>query len=75
MLRFKNISGEHLQLGRGDGPSVEPGQIIIVDAELAEQTSDAYLVGADEQARAWPRTTWELVHEAGTASKTVKRSA
>jgi hypothetical protein len=58
----------------GESYPVEPGSIVDVPGELAvhvepkegEQEApplpdDAYVVGKGSEARAWPKSTWELV--------------
>lgn len=63
MARFKNVSGEGRHVGRADGPLVEAGTVTQVDGDVTEVTDDAYIVGNDEEARAWPKATWELLDE------------
>ncbi|MEV4173981.1 hypothetical protein [Nonomuraea sp. NPDC049709] len=69
MARFKNISGTDVHVGRTDGRVVEAGKVIAVDGEVTEQTDEAYIVGAGDDARAWPRATWELVSEPKSSVK------
>lgn len=68
-LRFKNISDVDVHVGRLDGPTVEAGKVTAVDGEVTEQTDDAYIVGEGDDARAWPKATWELLPEAKTSGK------
>lgn len=63
MARFKNISGEDRRVGRAEGPLVEAGTVTVVDGEVVSQTDDAYIVGEGDEARAWPKATWELLDE------------
>lgn len=63
MARFKNISGEDRRVGRAEGPLVEAGTVTSVDADVTDHTDDAYIVGEGDDARAWPKETWELLDE------------
>lgn len=63
MARFKNISGSARHVGRVDGPLVEAGDVTSTDGDLVEEADDAYIVGDGDQARAWPKSTWELIPE------------
>lgn len=63
MARFKNISGEDRRVGRVEGPLVEAGMVTSVDADVTDQADDAYIVGEGDDARAWPKVTWELLDE------------
>lgn len=63
MARFKNVSGEDRRVGRADGPLVEAGKVTAADGDVTEQTDDAYIVGEGDEARAWPKETWELMQE------------
>lgn len=69
MARFKNISGEDRRVGRVDGPLVEAGTVTSVDGEVTGQTDDAYIVGEGDEARAWPKQTWQLVAEPKSSGK------
>lgn len=68
VLRFRNISGLDLNLGRMDGPVVKAGDVAQVDGKLAEETDDAYIVGTGETARAWPKETWKLIKSGSAAA-------
>lgn len=68
MARFKNVSGEDRRVGQVDGRLVEAGTVTAVSGDVTEETSDAYIVGDGDEARAWPKETWELVPEAGVKS-------
>ncbi|MGW0805949.1 hypothetical protein [Nonomuraea sp. NPDC002799] len=68
MARFKNISGEDRRVGRADGRLVEAGSVTAA-GDMAEETDDAYIVGEGDEARSWPKSTWELVPEAKTSGK------
>jgi hypothetical protein len=62
--RFKNTSGEDRRIGRADGPMVEAGKVTEVDGEVVggfEETEDAWIVGEGDDARAWPKATWDLL--------------
>ncbi len=62
MARFKNISGEDLRVGRADGPLVEAGEVVTLDDDAAvDDAGDAWVVGEGDDARAWPKATWELL--------------
>lgn len=79
MVRFKNISKEDRRVGRADGPLVEAGKVTAVDGDLLADLDDAYVTGGPEDvlldphteerigftgdARAWPKSTWELLKE------------
>ncbi|MFI7643741.1 hypothetical protein [Nonomuraea sp. NPDC049400] len=63
MARFKNVSGEARHLGRVDGPVVAAGDVAQVDGDVTKVTDDAYILGAGDEARAWPKSTWELLDE------------
>lgn len=73
MARFKNISGDELYLQRAEGPLIGPGEVVDVDGDVTEEISDAYIVGTGDQARAWPKATWEFVPAAKAGPD--KRSA
>ncbi|MCT9932450.1 hypothetical protein N5079_19805 [Planotetraspora sp. A-T 1434] len=66
MARFKNISGDDRHVGRADGPVVRAGDVTSIDGGVVEELDDAYIVGEGDDARAWPKETWELVSEAKT---------
>ncbi|UBU10034.1 hypothetical protein [Nonomuraea gerenzanensis] len=63
MARFRNISGEDRHVGRVDGPVVAAGEVVPVDEDVTGQSDDAYIVGSGDEARAWPKSTWELLEE------------
>ncbi|YCK35177.1 hypothetical protein ACNF49_14140 [Actinomadura sp. ATCC 39365] len=70
MARFKNISGEDRRVGRADGPLVEAGKVTVVDGvEVTEETDDAYIVGEGDEARAWPKATWEHLQDTKSSKK------
>lgn len=69
MARFKNISGDDRRVGRADGPLVEAGKVTSVDGDVTEQTDDAYVVGEGDEARAWPKETWQLLDEPKSSKK------
>lgn len=62
MARFKNVSGEGRRVGRSDGQLVAAGEVTQVDGAVTE-SGDAYVVGEGDEARAWPKATWELLPE------------
>lgn len=64
MARFKNISGDPRRVGRADGPIVGAGDVTAINGDVTEELDDAYIVGSGDDARAWPKVTWELVSEA-----------
>lgn len=64
MARFKNVSGDDRHVGRPDGPVVKAGDVVNVDGEVSEELDDAYIVGDGDDARSWPKSTWELIPEA-----------
>lgn len=65
MARFKNVSGSDLSVFSPAGfPSsflAEDGQVVEVPGEVTSETDDAYVVGEDDHARAWPKAQWEAV--------------
>lgn len=63
MARFKNISGADRHVGRADGRVVEAGSVMAVDGDVTEEIEDAYIVGQGDEARAWPKETWERIPE------------
>jgi hypothetical protein len=63
VARFKNVSGEDRRVGHADGPLVEAGTITAVPGDVTGQSDDAYIVGDGDEARAWPKATWEMVPE------------
>lgn len=69
MARFKNISGVDVHVGRADGRVVEAESITAVDGDVTAQTEDAYIVGEGDDARAWPKETWELIPETKSSKK------
>lgn len=69
MARFKNISGEDRRVGRADGRLVETGSVTAAVGDVTEETGDAYIVGSGDEARAWPKATWELVPEPKSSGK------
>ena len=68
MARLKNISGVDVHVGRADGPLVAAGDVTQVDGEVTEELADAYIVGEGDEARAWPKSTWELLVESTSSS-------
>lgn len=69
MARFKNVSGEDRRVGRADGPLVEAGTVTAVAGEVTQELEDAYIVGEGDEARAWPKATWELLPEPKSSGK------
>jgi hypothetical protein len=69
VARFKNISGADLRVGRAEGRLVEAGDVTAVDGDVAEETDDAYILGEGDEARAWPKATWELIPETKSSKK------
>ncbi|MER7063959.1 hypothetical protein [Streptomyces albidoflavus] len=63
------MSGEDRRVGRADGPLVGADDVTVVDGEVTGQTDDAYIVGEGDEARAWPKATWELVPEPKSSGK------
>lgn len=68
MARFKNIGEAPVHVFSPAGfPSsflAEPDQIIEVPGEVAEETDDAYILGEDGHARAWPKAQWLVTSKA-----------
>jgi hypothetical protein len=69
VARFKNISGEDRRFGRAEGPLVKAGDVTAVEADMVEELEDAYIVGEGDDARAWPKNTWELIPELKSSKK------
>lgn len=69
MARFKNVSGEDRRVGRAEGSLVEAGKVTAVDDEVTKELEDAYIVGEGDEARAWPKDTWELMPEPKSSKK------
>lgn len=63
MAKFRNISGVDRNLGRINGLPVKAGDVAVTPGEVTEELPDAYIVGAGDQARAWPKETWQLVKD------------
>ncbi len=61
MARLKNISGEDRRVGRADGPLVKAGEVTEVDGDVVAEEDDAWIVGEGDDARAWPKSTWDLL--------------
>lgn len=65
---LKNTSGATLYLGTAGGRRVEAGEVITVEGELSKDSpDDAYLIGAGDAARAYPKSTW--THAGGKGRK------
>lgn len=85
MARFKNVSGEDRHVGRAEGPVVEAGTVLTVDGDVLAELDDAYVTGGPEDvvtdpetkevvgftgdARAWPKSQWELIRDPKTSKK------
>jgi hypothetical protein len=67
--RFKNISGEDRRVGRADGPLVKHGDVTEVDGDVVEELDDAWIVGEGDDARAWPKGTWNLLDKPKSKAK------
>lgn len=79
MPKLRNVSGAGLSLfapeGEADAITIEPDQVIDVPGELAaEQPPDAHVVGDGDDARAWPKATWELVTDKPAAKPAAKEN-
>lgn len=74
MPRFKNKTGDELHMQHAEGPTVGPGEVVQVDGDVVEEIDDAYIVGTGDDARAWPKATWELLKEAAKADKPGKEN-
>ncbi|WP_086847071.1 hypothetical protein [Amycolatopsis kentuckyensis] len=66
MPRFKSLSSDDLSVFRPVGehdafPVTSEAPEIEVPGDVTEETEDAYIVGAGDEARAWPKATWVLV--------------
>lgn len=63
MARLKNI-GPDVYTYAADGTAesllVETGQTIEVLGPITEELDDAYIIGAGDDRRAWPKAQWEL---------------
>lgn len=47
-----------------DSLLVEAGQVVDVTGDVSEELDDAYIVGAGDDARAFPKSRWELAGKA-----------
>jgi hypothetical protein len=63
VARFRNVSGDDRNVGRPEGPVVKAGDVATVNGDVTEELEDAYIVGVGDDARAWPKSTWELIPE------------
>lgn len=70
MLKFKNIGQGVHAIKRADlgGPLIEATSTIEVDGTISSETEDAYIVGEGDNARAWPKSQWELVKSAAKSA-------
>jgi 2-phospho-L-lactate guanylyltransferase (CobY/MobA/RfbA family) len=73
VARLKNIAGVDVHVGRADGPLVAAGDVTQVDGDVTEDLADAYILGEGDEARAWPKSTWQLLVEP-TSSSTSKKA-
>lgn len=68
MARLKNV-GEpvHVYAPPGGAHSlfVDAGQIVEVPGEITGEVADAYLIGAGDDVRAWPKGQWSATSKAG----------
>lgn len=70
MPKFRFLGDQPVTLfqrtGGPDAFDVQPGQTVTVPGDLAadQYAEDAYIVGDDENARAWPKASWELIDDA-----------
>jgi hypothetical protein len=69
VARLKNISGVDVHVGRADGPLVVAGDVTQVDGDVTEELADAYILGEGDEARAWPKSTWQLLDEPKSSKK------
>jgi hypothetical protein len=59
-VSLKNVSGEPVYLGRPDGRRIDDGEVIHVDGTIDKDSpEDAYVIGAGDQARAYPKSMWK----------------
>lgn len=72
MVKLKNL-GEavHVYRPAGDANSllVEHDQVLEAPGEITEELDDAYIVGAGDDVRAYPKAQWELVKPAKKPTK------
>lgn len=54
--------------GGPDSFRVTAGSFVEVPGDIAEETEDAYIVGAGDDARAWPKAMWSIDKPAATAA-------
>lgn len=60
-VNLQNVSGEPLYLGRPDGRRIDDGEIIHVEGALSKDSpDDAYLIGAGDDARLYPKAIWKM---------------
>lgn len=69
MARFKNVSGTDLRVGRADGPLVRASEVTTVEGDAVADLGDAWVIGEGDEARAWPKATWELLDKPKTTNK------
>lgn len=65
MARLKNVSGGELVLfarpGGAEAFAVDNGHTVDVPGEVTAQLGDAVVIGAGDDARAWPTALWQVV--------------
>lgn len=67
MARLKNIGPEVHVYSPGGFPSsilVDTDQIVEVPGEITDEVVDAYIVGENGAARAWPKAQWQTTSTA-----------
>lgn len=76
MARFRNKTDQTLSVNRApghpDAHPVKPGDALKVPGEATE-TDDAYVVGAGDRARAYPKALWEAESDPAPKSVTSKK--
>lgn len=62
--RLRNTTDRDLvlfgQTGTPEAYNLEAGGTVEVPGDLTGETGDAYLIGAGDDVRAWPKTVWAV---------------
>jgi hypothetical protein len=80
MPRLTNVSGTDLvlyaQQGEAGAYEVADGQTIEIPGEIVngdDDDADFHLIGEGDNARSWPKSTWQVANQGGTPRSTTKR--
>jgi hypothetical protein len=72
VAKFRNITDDDLHVGSTEGRVIDPDGLTETPGVVLEEIGDAWIVGrrlgddhgnpiGDPDARAWPKSTWDLV--------------